>query len=255
MSNISSNSLFHFTPKKQHLINILKNTFIPRYCLENVPLSITVLNGNFEAAVPMICFCDISLSQIENHIKTYGKYGIGLTKEWGIRNNLNPIIYTNPDSNFTSSIYKMATDVHNALGENCNNTSKSICDEYMNILNFLKPYKGDLVRGKKTIKGVTFYNEREWRYVPKIPIESKYENSLSKTDYLNKDLLFNESKKMIDFRLTFEPRDIKYIFVKSESEIHKMVQELRDIKVRFSSREIDILTSKILTTDQIKEDF
>ena len=255
MSNISSNCLFHFTPKKEYLLNILEQTFIPRYSLENVRLSDSRMDGIFEAGIPMVCFCDISLSQINNHIKTYGNYGIGMTKEWGIKNKLNPIIYTNPDSNIATSIFKLAKDVYKALDENCNETSKAICDEYMNTLNFLKPYMGDFKRGEKIYKDVRFYDEREWRFVPKILIDSEYESTISKEEFSDSEFLQNENNKMRDFRLKFEPKDIKYIFVKNENEIHQMVKKLRNIKQRFSPKEIDILTSKILTTEQIKEDF
>ena len=255
MSNISSNCLFHFTPKKEYLLNILENSFIPRYCFENVKLTNSSMRGEFEAGIPMVCFCDISLSQINNHIKTYGNYGIGMTKEWGMNNKLNPIIYTNPDSNFTSSIFKMANDVYQNLEESCNKNSKSICDEFMNTLNFLKPYAGDFKRNGKIIPNVRFYNEREWRFVPKIPIESEYNNTITEDEFKNSALLQKENNKMADFSLKFEPRDIKYIFVKNESEIPKMVEKLRDIKQRFSTEEVDVLISKILTTKQIKEDF
>lgn len=41
---------------------------------------------------------------ISNHTKVYGCYAIGLTKEWGIKNNLNPITYYNKDSSYIKSI-------------------------------------------------------------------------------------------------------------------------------------------------------
>jgi hypothetical protein len=255
MSNISSNCLFHFTPKKEHLINILEENFIPRYSFENVRLSNLRDDEIFESGIPMVCFCDISLSQINNHIKTYGNYGIGMTKEWGIKNKLNPIIYINPDSYIAGTISKLAESVNNALCENLNETSKSICDEYMNTLNFLKPYDGDFKRGRKTFKNVRFYDEREWRFVPKISIASEYESTISKKEFNNPEVLQQANNKMVDFRLKFEPKDIKYIFLKNENEIHQMVEKLRNIKQGFSSKEIDILTSKILTTQQIEEDF
>ena len=57
MSNISSNSLFHFTSKRDYLINILKNEFIPRYVLEEIPLSKHLKRPKIESAIPMVCFC------------------------------------------------------------------------------------------------------------------------------------------------------------------------------------------------------
>lgn len=77
---LSANTLFHFTNNIDNIINILTNEFSPRYCME----SFEFLGGcDLEIAIPMVCFCDIPLSQIKNHIENYGGYAIGLSKEWG----------------------------------------------------------------------------------------------------------------------------------------------------------------------------
>jgi hypothetical protein len=82
---ISSNTLFHFTDKRENLINILENEFRPHFCLENFNFFAHDMNyrEGFEIAIPMVCFCDIPLSQARIHMKHYGEYGIGLSKEWG----------------------------------------------------------------------------------------------------------------------------------------------------------------------------
>ena len=255
MSNISSNSLFHFTPKKEYLISILKQTFVPRYKFEEIKLSYKLKRPGFESAIPMVCFCDLSLSQIIRHVEMYGSYGLGMTKEWGIRKKLNPIIYVNPNSNISESVSQMAENVYQALDKHCSQITLDLSDEYMNLTNFLKPYEGDFKRGNDKHENVRFYNEREWRYVPKIEFDSEVKNNLSRDEFSNPTILENENKKLIDFRLGFKPNDIKYIFVKNEEEIHPVMEELRNIKSRFSRKEIDVLTSKIITTEQIKQDF
>ncbi len=80
MSNISSNSLFHFTPKIEFLINILTNGFYPRYCHEELLLNECQTLRGHNLLIPMICFCDIPLGKISNHINIYGKYCIGSPK-------------------------------------------------------------------------------------------------------------------------------------------------------------------------------
>ena len=78
MPSISSNSLFHFT-SKDSLLKILESSFRPSYSRETLYFN----DSEIRVLVPMICFCDIPLSQINNHIATYGEYGIGMSKEWG----------------------------------------------------------------------------------------------------------------------------------------------------------------------------
>lgn len=254
MSNISSNSLFHFTSKAEYLIGILEHTFIPRYCYEEITLSDRLERLQVVGAIPMVCFCDISLGQINNHIKTYGSYGIGMTKEWGIKNKLNPLIYINQNSELADSVSKISSSLFNLLCNSCNSDSQNATDEFFKISKFLKPYSGDFNRNKELIKNVRFYNEREWRYIPNL---NEVDNIvMSKEDFENPIKLAEENNKLSKYKLSFTPKDIKYIFVKEEKEIHSMIQSLRLIKgQKFDSKTIDILTSKILTTKQIGEDF
>jgi len=86
---LSSNSLIHLTKEKQALIGILTENFKIKFCLENL----LTQKGNLKYAVPMVSFCDIPMSEIKDHVSKYGSYGIGLTKEWGQSNNLNPVFY------------------------------------------------------------------------------------------------------------------------------------------------------------------
>ena len=83
------NILFHFTSKKP-LYDILSSTFKVSYARERI------LGGNRikEFAVPMVSFSDLRLSELKDNIGTYGKFGIGLTKEWAINNGLwfNPLL-------------------------------------------------------------------------------------------------------------------------------------------------------------------
>src|SRR5688572_23249447 len=90
---ISANTLFHFTNSIDNLLNILRNEFRPRFCLENynlLRLRVPAEVG-FEFAVPMVCFCDLPLSQTGAHLSVYGDYGIGMTKVWGQRKGITPV--------------------------------------------------------------------------------------------------------------------------------------------------------------------
>lgn len=95
------------------MLNILKNDFRPRFGLEDFS-SLKPNVQNFSYAFPMSCFCDLPLSNTSKHLATYGNYGIGLTKKWGKKNGLNPILYLHKDSNLwidiDTSIVKIITD-------------------------------------------------------------------------------------------------------------------------------------------------
>ncbi len=259
MSNISPNSLFHFTPKLTYLIDVFKRGFQPRYCLEDIRLNDTRSFRGLNTGIPMTCFCDISLSQISNHIKTYGNYGIGMKKEWGIKKRLNPIIYLNKDSFVTEPLSIIAENgfkLNSFENEEARKIGSDIINSWVSLLMYSKPYSGDFTHNGKTDKNVKFYNEREWRFIPTKGEKSAPFGTLSKEKMEDIKELEVANERLKSYQLHFEPDDVKYIFVKEENEIHKMVNELRKIKKpSFDKKEIDILTSKILTTEQIFEDF
>ena len=87
---ISANTLFHFTKKLDTLRNILMSKFYPRLCLESCFLDST----NKKWAIPMVCFCDIPLSNIDQHTQKYGNYAIGIKKSWACRKRM---ISTHPN--------------------------------------------------------------------------------------------------------------------------------------------------------------
>ncbi|MFZ1547558.1 MAG: abortive infection system antitoxin AbiGi family protein [Candidatus Nitrotoga sp.] len=94
-----SDSLFHFTKSIDHLKGILQHGFKPRYSLED-----SELLGIEYTGIPMTCFCDIPISRISEHTAFYGDYGIGMTKEWGRRNSLHPLLYAVPGAVISESI-------------------------------------------------------------------------------------------------------------------------------------------------------
>lgn len=252
MSVISSNSLFHFTSVKENLLGILDKEFLPRYSIEIVKLKSDSDREVMCQAIPMICFCDISLSQIQNHIKEYGNYGIGMTKEWGIRNKLNPVIYINADSSISNSIYDLKDNMVELLSGPCTTPLKNASDEFMKLLNFLKPYEGLSFKNQKN--KVRFYDEKEWRYVPEINFDDR--TTLTFEEFNNTIIREKENSKIEKHKLKFNINDIKYIFINSNNEIHEFVEAIQNIKgSRYSRKEVDILKTKILTIENLKEDF
>ncbi|WP_366645836.1 abortive infection system antitoxin AbiGi family protein [Amphritea sp.] len=77
-------SLFHFTSDLETLFLIMENGFWPRFCYEDISWCSDekfFLNA-------MVCFCDIPLRKLESHTEFYGRYGIGMKREWGIQESM-----------------------------------------------------------------------------------------------------------------------------------------------------------------------
>jgi len=246
--NLSANTVFHFTNSIDNLLSIFKNGFYPQYCLEDIIYLIQDGGDHLEYAIPMVSFCDIPLSQIQYHTKKYGKYAIGLYKNWAKKNKVNPVIYTYQKSAITESL---ATNFLKFLENVCPETGEQIFP----LLHYVKPYEGNLWKnGEIKEKNVRFYDEREWRYVP-----SKIYGFLSKADYLSKESRISKNLEMIkdiSKYLTFTPNDIRYIVVQDEYEIldfHKKLVELT--KDEFADNNITLLTTKIISMEKIIEDF
>lgn len=246
---ISSNTLFHFTKTRENLLGILRDTFHPRYCLEKFGVG----DMETEAAIPMVSFCDIPLSQIKSHLKIYGKYGLGLSKKWAKQKGLNPVLYLRPKSTFSQHIESI---LNNLLDEplSHNNDATEISGAMLDVLRYIKPYKGTLYRDNGSIPKIRFYDEREWRYVPSTE-KTGFKYFLKKDDFLDPGKRYRENDNLFDARLTFEPSDIKYIILDNESEILPMVSALRQIKAKYDDKTIDILITRILTADRILNDF
>lgn len=266
--NISANSLFHFTAKKENLLNILENGFYPRYCIENVKLSFEEKYYQFaptEIAIPMVCFCDIRLSQIKHHVEKFGPYAIGMSIEWGIKNGLNPLMYVAPDSNplkiFRDSI---SDSLRYLLGQYQDNNPESeklhqLGDHIMYLIRYLKPYSGKKWDGHEfNGKEIKFYDEREWRYIP-----DYYEMKKCSTQpYLQKSQFLDEMQKkkysqhlVENFKLDFTPKDIRYIIVDKEDEIQDMISEIEHIKKNYPNEEQKLLLTKLISIDGLNQDF
>lgn len=261
LSKISANSLFHFTERFENLISILEHTFYPRYCLEDIAtLEDDLTRSMPRFAIPVVCFCDIPLSQVQDHSKTYGNYAIGLTKEWGKRNNLNPIFYAEPNSLISKTLRRTA-DILNRDELQDSIQKTELRNNHTTTAVFLKPYKGRLFRNGAYLQDqVTFYNEREWRHAP--PIENLEKMGVpyvinGKAIQENKNIISISNQKLVDnnIRLTFEPNDIKYLIVEKDGEILSLCHELQRIKGDFSEDARTLLTTRIISMENIREDF
>jgi hypothetical protein len=230
----------------------------------------------------MVSFCDIPLSQTKAHMEYYGQYGIGLSKLWGRKNGINPVLYTYEGSPLALSLSQSLawiyarylgirklnpTIPHEAWAQIASifRASKKdparhkqylkLWDKLLRIQCFVKPYEGPLYRTGQPLRTVRFYDEREWRFVPELGgdlikyllYEDKYNNVMARE---------KANQEIRQARIPFEPSDIKYVIVSREKEILPMIKVIERIKgKRYKGDPIKVLCSKIICADNITADF
>lgn len=116
----------------------------------------------------------------------------------------------------------------------------------------MKPYEGYQERGGKRNK-IRFYDEREWRFVP--PIGGPQLNFLTEDKYNDKTQRDNINLYNEQYGVDFNPDAINYIIVEKEDEIVPLMHQLHSIKDNFSYELVELLSSRILSMDRIREDF
>ncbi len=256
---ISSNTLFHFTPTRENLLGILRNEFQPHYCLENFELIPGGAPESPEVAVPMVSFCDIPLSQTAEHFKTYGRYGIGLAKDWGKTHQISPVLYAYPKSATVAAIDEVGNFLRRFRendDESYSASGRQALDQLFRIISYVKPYEGPLWRMDRYTEPIRFYNEREWRYVPRLKQPGPGYGYLLKADFLDPAKRAHAENYIADRRVSFQPSDIRYVIVAEESEILPMIGELRTIKTpKYEPEDVEMLVTRLISAEQIAEDF
>lgn len=243
-----SHTLFHFTKNVEFVKNILLDGFWPRYCLED--LSWYVFDVGY-VAFPMVCFCDIPLSRINEHVGFYGEYGIGVTKKWALNNKLNPVSYLANTSNYGQAINNLYKNVHQPDKASGSTYYENSGFDLNTILSNLKPLEGRMLLNAGPVEK-EFYQENEWRIVPihkEVPpwaTKDVYENEAENIR------LNNLSKEHCSLKLS--PLDIKYLFVKTDSDIPDMINFIQTKLDHYSSVDLKILMSRVVSLESISSD-
>lgn len=243
---ISANTLFHFTQDLDTLLGILKTKFYPRLHLEQSVLPKLKLR----LAVPMVCFCDIPLSQISGHISTYGKYAIGIKKDWAIKQGVSPILYVHDNSLIPNTILEEIKSLSDSVLKNPNGSASLKMRKYLDAACMMKPYEGYDERSGNSVR---FYDEREWRYVP--PREAD-----DQLCYLLEDLYKDEHVRMAvntgneKYGVEFNPDVINYLIVANDKDVLDLKRKIEEIKGGFSYKSVQLLTTRIISMERILED-
>ena len=244
---ISSNSIIHYTDTFDKIKSILLEGFRIKYCSEKL---IVNKDSKSFAAHPMISFCDIPLSQSHKHFDAYGKYGIGLNKNWAKKLGINPVLYIDEGSSISKTLGELLIERRNANS----NLTVDQRNKILRIKSFTKNYSGLLKRKGIEIIDYKYYDEREWRFVPESKVLAGAKFSIHLKDYLKEKDKFNN--QIADIRIKFKAHDITYIIVEKTNEIPKLIKVLKEHFLhKLTDNELDLLLSKVCSTTQIQEDY
>ena len=239
----SANTLFRFFKKPEYLFEALKRrAMIPRYYGENVDyLDI----GLHQIAYPMICFCDITVHRLGDHMSLYGGYGIAFSKEWGIEKGIQPLEYINKNSILCKDFSAAFTAAMQAEEES------PAVDFLLTQMLYMKPIEGTMPRDKGEIKK-NFTDECEWRYVPYVSAlglpPAVTDSEIAGVGVLNATLSDNEC-----CWLQYDYTDVKYIILQNEEDFAALCNVIDEVVDDEGIKRK--LISKVILWNEAKEDF
>ena len=228
-------SLFHFTKRIDSLQSILESGFWPRYCFEDI----SWVSGTDFYGSPMVCFCDISLTKLEGHSAFYGRFGIGMTREWGIANGLNPLLYVSSESIVRGAI--------KGLFANPCKEYESAKRDIIVTLAHTKPMTGKMLIDGKTINK-DFYEECEWRFLDLSQI------GIFPSEAPTPDVLESFNAKTRDYPLEFDLCDVRYLLVESEADVSTLVDFINAKLTHHLPEQLKLLATKILVLESLQKD-
>lgn len=232
---LSSNILWHQT-QKDALKKILKQkSFRYSYSLEHVEAK----NDTLECAFPMLSLCDIPFADIEDYLTKYGGNSIGLSREWGKRHGITPVVYCDPSSSL----------LNDSLGLIRHNMDNGLDIFVAKLFSHIKNHEGKLP--KYNYKKYRFYDEREVRITPSLDELDRFGHSpvLLKREYTTYKAR-NSNRSLLSNKLTipFSYNDIRYFILRNEDSISE-IKEILSKEINLSESNIGFFTIK-----QVRED-
>lgn len=263
-STLHPDTLFNFMNKVEYLIEILENKSIPaRYCEEDI--SYLEIDAIKKVAIPMRCFCDIKLHELEEHVEFYGKCGIAFSKKWGMKNGIQPLHYINPKSNLKLDFSEVFNSAITHVDKEATDLQNQLTDFILHELMYYKPDSGLIEKryGKDSLENQEevnvekcFTDECEWRYIADVKLLG-YEpiilgEEASNADYRN--MLSASLKSYPEVALQFDYTEIKYLIVEDKSDYEKLLESILKLS-KLNSTERNKLISKIIIWNESKGDF
>ena len=230
--NLSSTTLFNFTDSFSHLVSNLENGFYCGELYEKLPFKSRAAGYR----VAMVCFCDIPLGQIKEHLGWYGNFAIGIRREYARTYGINPVWYMHTDNIVLKKMFS--------------HKDKSLLNESP-ILPYIKRFLGKQkdVSGQNKMK--KFYDEREWRYIPQNK-DFRVELITNGT-HIENEKIVESTKKVTHMPLKLDT--IEYIIVDNDENKKELYKVLKNLSKKDKSVTYEDLVSSILTCSQIRKDF
>ena len=255
-STIQADTLFTFTDCLEYILSpIREKKLFPRYCTEDI--SYLGIRNLKMIAFPMKCFCDINMHRLGVHLQWYGYYGLAFSKEWGMRNNIQPIQYINPQSALRKDFCKAFSEALQVDETMSSQTVRTMQNFLLHELMYYKPYSGKMKHpvSKKNVKKC-FADECEWRYIADVTVAG-YEQVFYDQQILNAGNLYklSDSLQLVkSIALNFEYTDLKYIIVARTEDFEVLAKEIQGWR-SISEEDKQLLLSKIIIWEVSKGDF
>lgn len=254
-SKIQADTLFNFVTQPQYLIRYLQLKRIPpRYCIEEIGyLDIPQVK---KIGIPMKCFCDIKISDMEEHMQWYGYYGIAFSKEWGMNKGIQSVQYINVKSELKKEFansFQASLEGKDSLEGSLEAKLKTFM---VNELMYYKPYDGKMKnRITGDLESKCLADECEWRFVPDVT-QLGYQQIYIVEEMMSTDFFDRLSDSMEDIPevgLEFEYSDIKHIIIESKEDLLKLIDVIQNLDIEDQDKYE--LISKLIIWESVKEDF
>lgn len=211
---MNKNLIIHFTASLDTVKSILQSKSLKlTYSKEDFYMGHKKVSS---AAHPMICFSQCQTDELKNKEITYGKYAIGFTDIWAIKNRISPVIYINQNSMAANGLGRLLQARRNKL----NKLPKELRLPIIQLKCFTKNERGYNSNLKKI--DFNFKDENEWRFVPKKIDIGNGLISQDKSRYLKQPKEYNA--KLLPWPLKFNKSDIEVVFVASIEEKKQIIE-------------------------------
>lgn len=255
---ISSNCLFHYSPKEK-LIKILQTKrLIPKYSIEDLLFVINEDNAVNKIAVPMICFCDLPLRLANSHTKIYGKYAIGIEKKWAIKElHVNPIMYIQENSSVDMAYKVLRKMIWYGLESIQEKEAKGptnierwdLKNGFESLLIHSKIIMGDYNYKGKPYPNYNYYNEREWRYIPNIT-GTGLSYRVPFNEEVNETIIEKQNEELKKYYIEIPEKEITHIIINKENEKNEFKELLYQI---YDNTNAEILCNRIISFEELEK--